>query len=138
MIRIVPVVGGSRCDIGAHDGRRLRDTHVNQVRNSGATRRFDARLDRRQIDALEFPCFGRIRMGRSDEMDERHASRQRIGKRCGVERIADDRRHAGRKFVPRLRADERDDVVAARDEQFDQRAPDVPGAAGDDDAHPIA
>ena len=76
-------------------------------------------------------------MRRPDEMDERRVARQQIGECRGVERIACDRRRAARKFILRFRTDEPDDVVSARDEQFDQRASDVPGSTGDKDVHPI-
>jgi hypothetical protein len=127
----------SRGVIRAHHGRRLRDAHVDQVRDAGAPRRSDARLDRCEIDALELLRLGGIRMRRADEMHERRRRWDRGCERGGVERVADDRRCADGQLAGRFGANERGDGMTARDESRDQFAADVAGSAGHEDVHPI-
>ena len=83
--------GGSSGDICRHDGRRLSDADVNEVRDASLSRCRRRGLRRREIDTQEFGCLRRARMRRADQVHQRVGGSQRGDVRAGVERIADER-----------------------------------------------
>src|SRR5437868_12599151 len=100
-----------------------------------ATRGFDTRHDRREIDTLEFVRFRWVGVWRSDEMDERHIRTKRTSKRRRIERIAADRCGAGRHAAHRRRPHKGGHGVSASHKRRDQRSADIAGSSGDEDIH---
>ena len=130
--------GRARRDVGVHHRRGLRDADVDEMGDASPASpratlaRIDARSTRSNSCGLR-----RIGMRRADEMHERRAARDRVARSVAASSASPvDRGRARGHARPATRARERARPrCPRRSERGDQRVPDVPGAAGDENVH---
>src|SRR6185503_11282722 len=90
--------------------------------------------NRRQIDRFELGGLGRAGMWGAYEVNERVGGCDGCRPAARIERVAGHTLGAKRDLRLRAQADQRAHVMPAMDECLNQRAAEIPGAAGDKDA----
>ena len=97
----------SNRDVRPHHRGRMCDAHVDEMSHPRTMRRPHGGLDRGEVHSAKLSGFGRIGVGRPDQVNEGGVGWNRIGEACIVERITDDRERSRRKFVSRLGSGQR-------------------------------
>ena len=121
-------------DISFHDWRRVRDAHVNKVRDLRSSCGPHRCEGRRQVDTAKLGCFRRRRVRNTDELHNGIAEPKVPGQGRFIERVPYDRPAARRDPGFRSFSNEGANAMAAFDQFRNEPATHVARSARHDDA----